>query len=112
LRKGNSLACTIGYKRGLDVSDEDTQKLIHYLLENGAEAGCPELEQGCSGYHKRPTALDVAIRFKKDDLVHVFLAHGAKFCLKSLQAAVDGKNESIVKRIIASGADINEGGNT
>jgi hypothetical protein len=85
---------------------------MHFLLKKGADAGCPELEQGCSGYHKRPTALDFAITLQKNDLVHVFLAHGAKFCLSSLRIAADRGNEDIVKRIIASGADINEGGNT
>jgi hypothetical protein len=85
---------------------------MHFLLKNGADAGCPELEQGCSGYHKRPTALDVAIRLQKNDHVRVFLAHGAKFCPSSLRIAAGRGNEDIVKQIIASGADINEGGNT
>ena len=85
---------------------------MNFLLKNGADAGCPELEQGCSGYHKRPTALDFAIRFQKKDLVDAFLVHGAKFSSSSLHSAVGRGNEDIVKRIIASGADINEGGNT
>ena len=85
---------------------------MHFLLQKGADVSCPELEQGCSGYHKRPTALDFAIRFPKNDLIHVFLAHGANFCSNSLRTAVEIGNEDIVKRIIARGADINEGGNT
>ena len=85
---------------------------MHFLLKNDAGAGCPKLEQGCSGYHKRPTALDVAIGLQKNDYVHDFLAQGAKFCPSSLRIAADRGNEDVVKRIIASGADINESGNT
>jgi hypothetical protein len=85
---------------------------MHFLLKNGADAGCPKLEQGCSGYHTWPTALDIAIRLQKNDLVHVFLTHGVKLCSSSLRIAADRGNEDIVKRFIASSADINEGGNT
>jgi hypothetical protein len=80
------------------------------LLENGADAGCPDLAQGCSGYHEQPTALDIAIRLRKNDLVCVFLTHGAKFCPSSLRLAAGRGNEEIVKQILASGADIIEGG--
>lgn len=92
------------------MTDEDARKLVHLLLENGAEAGCPDLAQGCSGYHNQPTALDLAIKLRKNDLVQVFLAHEANFCPSSLRLAASRGNEDIVNQIIASGADINDGG--
>ena len=56
--------------------------------------------------------MDVVIQMKQSEQVDVFLAYGAKFCPSSLQAAVDGGNEDMVKRIIASGVDVNEGDTT
>ena len=83
---------------------------MHYLLKNGADASCPESEEGCSGSHKRPTALDNAIRLHKHDLVDILLSYGAKFCANSLRIAAGQGNDDIVKRIIAaSGADIKTG---
>jgi len=110
LWKGNALACAVEPDWGLKVTDEVKQSLIDLLLDNGADASCPNLNHDCPSHHEAPTALDLAIGAKKNELVRVFLHHGANFCSNSLRIAAGRGNEVAVKQIIASSTDLSEGG--
>jgi len=90
------------------TKNEDTELLMEYLLENGADPGCPEPGEICSGVHKNPTALDWAIELGKNDLIDILLSHGAKFCPNSSRTAAHCGVDSIMKRIKESGMNIDE----
>ena len=86
---------------------DDRLEAAKIMLEKGASLVCPTaVNTKCDGNHP-VTPLVLAVQYQSNELMELFLQHGAEFCPLSLTRAVECHGEELVRRIINAGVDIN-----